>query len=83
MLAIGIKADKTNIDANTEASINLTMHSMFCKIGLEFIGPNVGDTNQLYPYLSVLESLLNFCKEVQETRNLSQGWKEEKTPAST
>ena len=44
------KADGTNIDANTAAPINLTLHSMFREIGLEFKGRNVGDTSQLYPY---------------------------------
>ena len=44
------KADGTNIDANTAAEINLTLHSMFREIGLEFNGRNVGDTSQLYPY---------------------------------
>ena len=66
------KANGTNFDANTAAPINLTLHSMFCEIGLEFNGRNVGDTSQLYPYRSVLESLLNCCKEVQETRVLSE-----------
>ena len=30
------KADGTNIDANSAAPINLTLHSMFREIGLEF-----------------------------------------------
>ena len=68
------KADGRNIDANTAAPINLTQHSMFREIGLEFNGRHVGDTSQLYPYRSVLESLLNIFKEVQETRLLSEGW---------
>ena len=66
-------ADETNIDANTAAPINLTLHSMFREIGLKFYCQNVGDTSQLYPYHSVLESLLNLCKEVQDTRLLSEG----------
>ena len=74
MLAKITKADGTNIDANTAAAINLTLHSMCRVIGLELIGRNVGDTSQLYPYSSVLESLLIFCKEMQETRLLSEGW---------
>ena len=69
-----IKADGTNIDANTAAPINLTLQSMFREIGMEFNGRNVGDTSQLYPYRSVLKSLLNFCKEMQETRLISEGW---------
>ena len=68
------KADGTNIDANTAAPINLTLHSMFREIGLELNGRNVGDTSQLYPYRSHLETLLNFSKEIQETRLLSEGW---------
>ena len=68
------KADGTNIDANTTALINFTLHSMFREIGLKFNGRNVGDTSQLYPYRLVLENLLNFCKEVQDTRLLCEGW---------
>ena len=68
------KANGKNIDANTAATINLTLHSMFREIGLDFNGRNVGDTSQLYPYRSVLESLLNFGKEVQDTRILNEGW---------
>ena len=66
--------DGTNIDVKTAAPINLTLHSMFSELGLEFNGRNVGDTSQLYPYRSVLECLLNFCKEMQETRHLSERW---------
>ena len=47
---------------------------MFREIGLELNGRNVGDTRQLYPYRSHLETLLNFCKETQETRLLCEGW---------
>ena len=68
------KEEGTNIDANTAAPINLMLHSMFRKIGLEFNGRNVGDTSQLYPYRLVHKILLNVCKEVQETRLLSEGW---------
>ena len=37
------KADGTNNNPNTAALINLTLHSMFREIGLEFNGRNVGD----------------------------------------
>ena len=63
VLAKITKADGTNIDANTAGPINLTLHSMFREIGLELNGRNVGDTSQLYPYRSHLETFLNFCKE--------------------
>ena len=53
--------DKTNIDTNTATQINLTLHSMFREIELEFNGQNVCDTSHFYPYRSLLESLLNYC----------------------
>ena len=64
------KADGTNIDANTADLINLTLHSMFREIGMEFNGRNVGDTSQLYPYRSVLKSLLICCKEAQDRKSV-------------
>ena len=68
------KADRTNIEANTTAPINLTLHSKFREIGLEFNGRYVGHTSQLYPYRSDFETLLNFSKKIHETRLLSEGW---------
>ena len=47
---------------------------MFREIAVEFNGRNVGDTSQLYLYRSILESLLNYCKETQLTRILCKGW---------
>ena len=63
VLAKIIKADGTNIDANTAAPINLTLHSVFLEIGVELYGRNVIDTSQLYSYRSFVESLLNYSKE--------------------
>ena len=74
MLSKITKADGTNIDANTVAPINLTLHLMFREIGLELNGRNVSDTSQVYPYRSYLETLLNFCKETQQTRLLLEKW---------
>ena len=74
MLAKITKADGTNIDQNTAAPVNLTLHSMFREIGMELNGRNVGDTSQLYPYRSNWETLLNYSKETQETRLLCEGW---------
>ena len=73
MIAKITKADKNNIYANTKAIINLTQHSIFREIEVEFNGRH-GDTSQLYPYRSILESLFNRRKEVQETCRLSEGW---------
>ena len=52
---------------------------MFREIGLEFNDRNVGDTNQLFQYRSILESLLTFCKEVQETRLLCEKFTKDTT----
>ena len=73
ILAKITKADKTNIDAKA-APINLTLHLMFRKIGVELNGRNVGDTSQLYPYRSFVESLLNYSKETLKTRLMCEGW---------
>ena len=45
-----IKANDTNIDANTAAQINVMLYLMFREIWLEFTCRNVGDTSQDYPY---------------------------------
>ena len=47
---------------------------MFRKIGVELNGRNVGDTSQLYPYRSFVESLRNYSKETQYTWLLIEGW---------
>ena len=70
VLAKITKADGTNINVNTAAPINLTLHSIFRENAMEFNGQNVSDTSQLYPYRSIIENLLNNCKETQETRLL-------------
>ena len=79
VLAKITKADGTNIDANTAGLINMTLHSMFRDIGLELKGRNVGDTSQLYPYRSHLETLLNFYKKTQETCLLCESWTKDTT----
>ena len=60
------KADKTKIDANTAAPINLTLHSMFREIGLEFNGRNVGDTSQLYPFDQSWKVCSTFAKRCKK-----------------
>ena len=45
VLAKITKADRTNIDANTAAPINLMLHSIVQEIGLELNSKNVGDTS--------------------------------------
>ena len=72
VLAKITKANETNIHGNIANPINLTLHSMFREIGIRLNCQNVSDTSQLYPYRSHIESLLNFCKEVKETRLLCE-----------
>ena len=73
VLVKNIKADRTKIDANTAAPINLTLHSLFRETGLELNNRYLSDTSKLYLSRSQLETLLNFSKEIQETRLLSKG----------
>ena len=70
-------ANGTNIEANTKALIYLTLHAMFREIKLDLIGQNFGDTNQLYPYRSDLETLLNFRTEMKETGLINKKWTKE------
>ena len=49
LLAKITKANETNINANTAASINLALYSKFCEIVVELNGRNVGETSQRYP----------------------------------
>ena len=73
VLAKIIKADETNIDANTAGPIYLTLYSICRVIGLELNDRNVSDTNQHYVYCSNIDSMLNFCKEFNTTRYLCTG----------
>ena len=67
------KSSGTKIDAKTATPISLTIHKMFCKIGLELTRRNLGDTSQLYWYHSHLKTLFNFYKKTQQTRLLCDG----------
>ena len=68
------KADGTNMTANTGAIINLPLHSLFREVSVELNGRSVSNPNQLYPYRAYLETLLNYSKETQQTRLLTEGW---------
>ena len=79
VLAKITKADGRNIDANTAAGINLTLHSMFPENGVEFNGRTVGDTSQLFPYLSFVEIVHLQQKDSKDStpvRRLDQGHKQ-------
>lgn len=52
--------------------INLTLHSLFSNIDVELCGKVISDSNTgLYPYRAILETLLTYGKDAQETHLLS------------
>ena len=73
------KATSTKIDENSAAPINVTLHLMFRKIGVELNGQNVGDISQLYPNRYLVQSLLKYRKKIKETRLLCKGWTKDTT----
>ena len=68
------KADGTNIDADTAGPVNLAFHSLFREVSIELNGRPVSESNQLYPYRAFIETILNYCEEVQKNRLLVEGW---------
>ena len=57
-----MKADGTNMTANTGAIINFPLYSLFYE---ELYGRSVSDPNKLYPYRAYLKTLLKYSKETQ------------------
>ena len=43
-------------------------------MSVEFNGKPVSEPNNLYPYRAYLETLINYSKEIQNTRLLCDGW---------
>jgi hypothetical protein len=68
------KANGTNIEAAVAGPANLGLHSLFREMSIELNGRPVSEPNQLYPYRAYIETILNYCQEVQNTRLLSEGW---------
>ena len=76
LLLVRIKitnADNSDIEADTAGPLNLTLHSLFSQMSVEFNGKPVSEPNHLYPYRAYLETLLNNSKEIQHTRLLCEG----------
>ena len=67
------KANGTNMTSATGAIINLPLQSLFREVSVELNGRSVSDPNQMIPYRAYLETLLNYSKETQETRLLTEG----------
>jgi hypothetical protein len=68
------KADGANIVANTAGPVNLALHSLFREVTLELNGRPINEPNQLYPYRAYMETVLNYCEDVQKNRLLTEGW---------
>ena len=67
------KADGTNLDdAAPIAPTNLFAHSLFSNVSVNLCGKDLTDKDSLYPYRALMETLLTYGKNVQETR----GWLE-------
>ena len=71
------KENGTNIDADTAGPVNLGLHSLFREMSIELNGRPVSEPNQLYPYRAYIETILNYCSDVHETRLLTEGWKKD------
>jgi len=67
-------ADGTDPIDNSVGPVNLTMHSLFSQMNVEFNGKPVSEPNHLYPYRAYLETVINYSEETQKTRLLSEGW---------
>ena len=68
------KADNSDIGADTAGPVNLTLHSLFNKMSVEFNGKPVTEPNHLYPYRAYLETLIKYSEETKTTRLLCEGW---------
>ena len=69
------KANGANMDANVKAGpVNLTLHSLFQDIIPTLGSVQANIPSNMYPYRSYMETALNYSKETQETRLLSEGW---------
>ena len=53
---------------------NLMLHSMFSNVDMEVGQKQVTDPNNLYPYRSIFETILNYPREVLDTRMICEGW---------
>ncbi len=70
-----LKADDTKPEDSVEIStINLPAHTMFSQLDVELSGQKISDSNTLSGYRSMLETLLSYDKNVQETELQKSLW---------
>ena len=68
-----INADNSDIGADTAGPVNLTLHSLFSQMSVEFNGKPVSEPNYLYRYRAYLETLINYSDETIKSRFPSEG----------
>ena len=69
------RSNGTNLQAADHVGVvNLMVHSLFRNVEMELDSKRLTDSNNLYPYRAILETILNYPKEVLDTRMLCEGW---------
>ena len=67
-----------DIPANTRVGVvNLPLHSLFSTITVKIADKVVTESNNLYPYRALLETILNYKEDVLKTRMLCEGYVED------
>ena len=70
-----LEADDGNIAADANVGLaNLTLHSLFTSVETELQGQTIGDTNNLYPYRAMFETLVTTNSLLSKTRLKAVGW---------
>ena len=69
------KDDATDIGVDDVVGpVNDLFNSLFSTVELEVAGVLVTEPNTKYPYRAMIENLINYGKDVQDTRLLCEGW---------
>lgn len=53
--------------------MNSALHSLFLEVRIEWNRRPVNELNQLFTYRTYMETVLNYCKEVQKNRLRTEG----------
>ena len=56
---------------------NLPLHSMFESVTIKIADKGVTETNNMYPFRAIMETLLNYEKSVLDTRLKCEGYEED------
>ena len=57
--------------------VNLTMQSLFSNVDVELCSTRVSDSNGLYPYRAMLETLISYNEDAQASHLTSSIWKKD------